>query len=83
MALRSLFRSHYVNRGHAYGWDRAHWMNFIERICGLDVVEYGSDVVFLLPGAPGRLIAKSIGRSLTKVFPWWSFSNVAVIRKPG
>lgn len=82
VALSGLFRKHYVNRGHAYGWDRSHWINFLERICGLEEVEYGSDVVSLLPGPPGRLIARTIGRRLAGILPWWSFSNVAVIRKP-
>lgn len=80
--LMGLFRKHYVNRGHAFGWDRSHWMNFLERICGLDVVEYGADVVNLLPGSLGQLVSRTIGRSLAKAMPWWAFSNVAVVRKP-
>jgi 2-polyprenyl-3-methyl-5-hydroxy-6-metoxy-1,4-benzoquinol methylase len=81
VVLTGLARKHYVNRGHIYGWDRSHFQNFLERICGLDVVEYGADVVYLLPGAPGHLIARLFGRALAKMLPWWSFSSVAVIRQ--
>jgi 2-polyprenyl-3-methyl-5-hydroxy-6-metoxy-1,4-benzoquinol methylase len=79
--LNGLLRRHYVNRGHVYGWDRSHFRNFLERICGLEVIEYGADVVSLLPGWPGRLIASLAGRALAKIFPWWTFSTVAVIRQ--
>lgn len=82
VVIRAMMRNHYVNRGHAFGWDRSHWKNFLERICDLDVIEYGADVVQLLPGPPGRAIARVGGRALAKAFPWWAFSNIAVVRKP-
>jgi 2-polyprenyl-3-methyl-5-hydroxy-6-metoxy-1,4-benzoquinol methylase len=82
VCMMNLFGRHYVNRGHVFGWDRSHWRNFLERICGLDVIEYGADVVTLLPGFPGRAIGRIAGRRLAKILPGWSVSNVAVVRKP-
>lgn len=46
--LFHLFKRYYVNTGHVYGWDRTHWMNFLENIMGLDVVKYQPDY-FPLP----------------------------------
>ncbi|MEE2675149.1 MAG: class I SAM-dependent methyltransferase [Myxococcota bacterium] len=73
----------YVNRGHVYAWDRAHWMNFLERILGLDVVEYASDEVKLFSGRVLRYapLLKRLEIALARWMPWWSFSHIAVIRK--
>lgn len=78
-------RRHYVNRGHAYAWDRSHWMNFLERILGLCVVEYASDEVKLFSGRALRLMPflKSLEIALSRWVPWWSFSNIAVVRNGG
>lgn len=83
IVIRNLFKKHYVNRGHVFSWDASHWRNFLERICGFDVAEYKADVVALVPGKAGMAIARSpVGTRLAKAFPWWSESNIAVIRKP-
>jgi 2-polyprenyl-3-methyl-5-hydroxy-6-metoxy-1,4-benzoquinol methylase len=82
--LASLLRRDYVNRGHVVAWDRAHWMNFLERILGLEVVRYASDAVPVFPerwkrglGAFGKL-----ERWLAGPLPWLSFSHIAVVRRP-
>lgn len=80
----NLVRRDYVNRGHVYAWDRAHWINFLERILGLEVVEYASDEVKLFSGRVLRAapFLKKIEIALSRWVPWWSFSNIAVVRKP-
>ena len=80
----NLARRDYVNRGHVYAWDRAHWINFLERILGLEVVEYASDEVKLFSSRVLRVapFLKKIEIALSRWVPWWSFSNIAVVRKP-
>lgn len=78
----NLIRRHYVNRGHVHAWDRSHWINFLENIGGYEVVEYPVDEVRLIPH---RLIKKiPVLRKLnilaSSIAPWWSFSNIAVIK---
>lgn len=75
-------KNDYVNRGHVYSWDRAHWMNFLERILELDVVEYASDEVRFISNRIVRRVpaAKKIEMAAGRWFPWWSFSNIAVVR---
>jgi 2-polyprenyl-3-methyl-5-hydroxy-6-metoxy-1,4-benzoquinol methylase len=79
----NLARRDYVNRGHVYAWDRAHWMNFLERILGLEVVEYASDEVKLFSNRVLRVapVLKQLEIRLARLVPWWSFSNIAVVRK--
>lgn len=81
----NLRHRHYVNRGHIYAWDRSHWMNFLERILGLEVVEYASDEVKLFSlRVLGVLPAlKRVEIALSRWAPWWSFSNIAVVRNAG
>ena len=76
-------KQHYVNRGHVFAWDRSHWMNFLERILALEVVEYASDEVKLFSSRILRLgpVLKRLEIALARWMPWWSFSHIAVIRK--
>jgi len=76
----SIFRLNYVNKGHVYSWDRLHWMNFLENIMGLEVVYYSQDNIEL-PIIRKLKIFDFIGESLSEVFPYLSFSHIAVIRK--
>jgi 2-polyprenyl-3-methyl-5-hydroxy-6-metoxy-1,4-benzoquinol methylase len=87
----NILKKHYVNKGHVYAWDRSHWINFLENILKLNVLEYAEDHVQYLPGrirelffkyVPiiGQIIIKS-ETYLAKLVPWWSFSNIAVIKK--
>lgn len=76
----NLIRKRYANLGHVYGWDRSHWMNFLENILGLDVVEYASDIV-KLPGASRFNVVEKVGYWLAAWFPWWSVSSISVVRK--
>lgn len=76
----SLRREHYVNRGHVCSWDRSHWMNFLENIVQVNVLEYSQDYVpFPVFWKIRRL--RSLFIFLAKLFPWFSFSNIAVIQK--
>jgi 2-polyprenyl-3-methyl-5-hydroxy-6-metoxy-1,4-benzoquinol methylase len=76
----NLFRRHYVNRGHVVAWDRSHWINFLENILDLNVVEYASDFVPLplVSGLPGFRRLEAV---LARVTPWLAFSNIAAVRK--
>jgi hypothetical protein len=76
-------KKHYVNPGHVYSWDRSHWMNLLERVLGLDVVEYASDEVKLFSWRMLRAVPrlKTVEIALSRWVPWWSFSNIAVVRK--
>lgn len=80
--MSNVVKKHYVNRGHVYAWDRSHWINFLERIMRLNVVEYASDEVRIFSPrvhkrVPGLLrLEIALGRWI----PWWSFSNIAVVR---
>jgi 2-polyprenyl-3-methyl-5-hydroxy-6-metoxy-1,4-benzoquinol methylase len=80
--LNALRRHHYVNRGHVCAWDRSHWMNFLDTILGLDVVEYSQDEVRLFPSRIASFAPlKAIEIGVSNVVPWWSFTNIAVIRR--
>ena len=80
--LGNIFKKHYVNRGHVYSWDRSHWINFLENIAGLNVIEYSQDF-FPLPLLGRFRIFRPLEVFFSKLFPWLSFSNIAVIRKSG
>lgn len=77
--LNCIRKQHYVNRGHVYAWDRSHWINFLENIAGVDVVEYSHDF-FPLPGSRRLPVLRSAEIALANLFPWLAFSNIAVIR---
>lgn len=76
----NLFKVHYVNRGHVYAWDRSTWMNFLENIVKADVVEYTQDAL-LLPALWKVSFLHPFLKFLSKVFPWFSMSHIAVIKK--
>jgi 2-polyprenyl-3-methyl-5-hydroxy-6-metoxy-1,4-benzoquinol methylase len=78
--VSNVLKRHYVNRGHIYAWDMSHWKNFLENINGLDVIEYAHDFV-QIPGCYKFPFLQNIGKSLSHIVPWWSFSNIAVVRK--
>jgi SAM-dependent methyltransferase len=81
--VASLLRRDYVNRGHVVAWDRAHWINFLERILRLEVVRYASDAVPLFPERWKRRLVflERCEEWLARPLPWLSFSNLAVVRK--
>ncbi|HEX7135004.1 MAG TPA: class I SAM-dependent methyltransferase [Iamia sp.] len=86
VTIKSALRRDDVNRGHAYSWDRSHWMNFLERIVGLDVVEYVPDYVPIVPERVRSRWPAPIGRvevAAARAVPWWTFSNIAVVRGRG
>ncbi len=78
--ISNIFRHHYVNRGHVHAWDMSHWKNFLENINNLTVVEYAHDFI-QLPGCYCLPFLRGIGTGMARIVPWWSFSNIAVIRK--
>ena len=79
----NIFKKDYVNRGHIYAWDRSHWINFLERILKLNVIEYPVDFIPVYPFSKftGQSWARNLQMAFAKVVPWWSFSNMAVIKK--
>lgn len=79
----NILKKDYVNRGHVYAWDRSHWINFLERILNLNVIEYPVDFIPVFPFSKftGRPWARNLQMAFAKIIPWWSFSNMAVIRK--
>lgn len=83
--LGNITKQHYVNKGHLYTWDRSHWMNFLEEILKLHVLEYESDMVYIFGKLRGvKLLSGLIYATemkLGKILPWFSFSNIAVIKK--
>jgi len=79
----NIMKKDYVNRGHVYAWDRSHWINFLERILNLNVIEYPVDFIPVYPISKftGKPWARNLQMAFAKMIPWWSFSNMAVIRK--
>ena len=78
--ISNLSKTHYVNRGHVVAWDMSHWINFLENILKLNVVEYKNDYI-QIKGCNSVPIIMKLGETLGRFFPWWCFSNIAVIRK--
>ncbi len=78
----NIFRIHYANRGHAYAWDRSHWMNFLENIAEVNVICYSQDMIPLPLRAKLRFLIGPIEKMLARMFPWLAFSNIAVIEAP-
>jgi|SRR5688572_13976199 len=81
--LGNILKKDYVNRGHVYAWDRSHWINFLERILKLNVIEYPVDFIPVFPFSKftGQPWARNLQMAFAKAIPWWSFSNIAIIRK--
>jgi 2-polyprenyl-3-methyl-5-hydroxy-6-metoxy-1,4-benzoquinol methylase len=79
----NILKKDYVNRGHVYAWDRSHWINFLERILHLNVIEYPVDFIPVFPFSKftGKPWARNLQMAFAKAIPWWSFSNIAVVRK--
>jgi SAM-dependent methyltransferase len=79
----NIWKKHYVERQHVYAWDRSHWMNFLENIMKLSVVEYCSDEVRFIPRSFLRRfrILANLEWLFARLVPWWSFSNIAIIKK--
>lgn len=78
----NLLRKKNVNLGHVYAWDRSHWMNFIEVILGLKVIQYAEDYFQL----PFRLserfpFLRPLELFLVRFFPWFAMSNIVAIRQ--
>lgn len=78
--VASFLKRNYVNKGHAYAWDRSHFINFLENILGLDVVCYSSDFIEF-PFFKRWAIFRKLGVWMAQFLPWLSFSNIAVIKK--
>jgi 2-polyprenyl-3-methyl-5-hydroxy-6-metoxy-1,4-benzoquinol methylase len=78
--LFNLLRRHYVNKGHVFAWDRSHFMNFLENILSLNVLCYREDY-FRLPFSHRLPFLRPIELLLVKIFPWFSSSHIAVVKK--
>jgi len=81
--IGNVSRKRYANLGHVYSWDRAHWMNFLENIGKFNVIEYPVDEVHIFPPRISKRVRllKWFEIGISGLFPWFSFSNIAVIRK--
>lgn len=78
----NLLRKKNVNLGHVYAWDRSHWMNFIEVILGLKVIQYAEDYFQLPFRLSERLpLLRPLELFLVRFFPWFSMSNIVAIRQ--
>jgi 2-polyprenyl-3-methyl-5-hydroxy-6-metoxy-1,4-benzoquinol methylase len=78
----NLLRRKNVNLGHVYAWDRSHWMNFLEVILGLKVIEYAEDYFQLPFRLAERLpFLRPLELFLVRLFPWFAMSNIAAIRQ--
>lgn len=82
--LFAMLRVRRVNPGHMQIWDRGHWANFLENRVGAEVVEYAHDEVRIFPVRLKQRLRplEWIQIGLAKLFPWWSFTLFAVIRRP-
>lgn len=76
--INALLRRKYSNPGHVAAWDRSHWINFLENVLEVHVVEYGGDYVQLLPRS--LPVVSRLEQWLVRLFPWLTFSNIAVIK---
>lgn len=77
--LNSLLRRDVTNPGHLYAWDVSHFSRLLDR-SGLRVEYFESDSVSVVPG---RIVSRTsknfrFGRYLSRVFPWFSESIIAV-----
>lgn len=78
--LSNLMKKQYSNKGHIYAWDRSHWINFLENIMKFNVILYTEDY-FPLPLSARTKLLRPFEKILVKIFPWFAFSNIAVIKK--
>lgn len=80
--VKAGLRKYQANKGHIFTWDRGHWLNLLENILNVKVLLVDHDEVFLFPRkTPANSMRKRFEVSLAKLFPGWSFSNIAVIEK--
>lgn len=82
VTINNIFQRHYANRGHVQVWDPSHWRVFLEDALKLNVVEYAHDFV-PLPGCRKLPFVMRLSVAMAKAIPWWSFSNIAIIKAGG
>ena len=58
----------FVNKGHLCGWDASHLKTFLELACGLKIVEWSSDKVFIPSKLFNLMNIASIGEKLQTEF---------------
>ncbi len=64
-----------------FTWDRSTFNNFIENLVGGKIVKWKFDYV-PLPLVRSYRVFDSFGKFLARIFPWLSFSVIAVIKNP-
>ena len=80
-----------ANEGHVCGWDYAHFHNFLENICGLEVLGFGHDLVpfttkfskidqLVEKVVPDRILRNFERGYLVKQFPYLSNTIIALCR---
>jgi len=85
--VNALRRRLYSNKGHYYCWDYSHFINFITRYSGLELVKLEGDEVKI----PGKYIRKFFNflflldflelKLLPKLFPNFTTSLIALVKK--
>ncbi|MBA7490120.1 methyltransferase [subsurface metagenome] len=74
------------NDKHVCGWDHSHFANFLENICGLTIIDWGTDVVRLPRIGIGHILRKLRllkyveYRLLPRLIPYCSNSVIALCR---
>lgn len=80
-----------ANEGHVCGWDHAHFHNFLENICRLEVLGFGHDLVpfttkfsridqLIEKVVPDRMLRNFEKGYLVKRFPYLSNTIIALCR---
>lgn len=76
----------YVNEGHMHGWDAPHFKTFLELHCGLTIMRWIPDGVFISPlhaifGLNSRLLDALEYKMLPKVVPQMQNALVVICEK--
>ena len=86
--LKYTLRSkNYSNKGHVFSWDRSHFENFLQRKNQLEIVEWATDRIRLIPFRAIRRAVRKVGlldaierRFLAHSFPYFSDSLIVLCR---
>ena len=84
MVWRHVRRRGVISEGHVCAWDRLHWMNFLENILGLKVIEHAQDIVRVAPMELRQRAKGPVTRlelALRRVLPWYTSTHIAVVAK--
>jgi SAM-dependent methyltransferase len=72
-----------ANKGHLFGWDHSHFYNFIERVCGLEILEFAHDTVVLKTyfGRIDKILGKQfLRKAVRKLENGWLLESFHIYR---